>query len=114
MFNRDDFPALHGVTYKIHTPCGNMYITINRDAQNKIIEVFAKLGKAGGCPTCQVDAQARLISIALQEGANIERLIKQLIGNKCSMSGAELPDEGISCPDAIGKILKKEYEREVK
>lgn len=112
MFNRDDFPVLEGATYKIHTPCGNMYITVNRDGNGRIVEIFAKLGKAGGCPTCQVDAQARLISIALQEGVNIERLIRQLIGNKCSMSGVELPDEGISCPDAIGKILKKAHEKE--
>lgn len=108
MFNRDEVLVLYGTTRRIKTPCGNIYVIINKDNNGNIIEVFAKLGKSGGCATCQVDAQARLISIALQEGVNIERLIKQLKGNKCSASGIDLPGEGISCPDAIGKILEKE------
>lgn len=104
---RNDVPVLEGKTYRIQTPCGAMYVTVNK-YDSKIVEVFAKLGKAGGCPTCQIDVQARLISIALQNGVNIEKIIKQLLGNKCPETGLENENIGLSCPDAIGKVLRKE------
>jgi len=111
--SRDTIEVLQGITYKIKTPCGNMYVTVNK-LEDKIIEVFAKLGKAGGCPQCNLDGLCRVISIALQEGTDINRIIKTLLGHKCLESGIELPDEGLSCPDAVGKILKKENLNESK
>ncbi len=54
-----------GTTEKIDTGCGHLYITINHNADNGIIEVFAALGKSGGCAMVQNEAITRLISISL-------------------------------------------------
>ena len=49
-----------GVTERIRTGHGNMYITINFDEQGLPFEIFAALGKAGGCDSAQLEAIARL------------------------------------------------------
>mgnify|MGYP000158391480 CR=1 FL=1 len=38
---------LSGSTYKVKTPQGKAYVTINKDEDNKPIEVFLNVGKAG-------------------------------------------------------------------
>ncbi|MEE9206970.1 MAG: vitamin B12-dependent ribonucleotide reductase, partial [Gemmatimonadota bacterium] len=40
--------SLRGITRKIETPLGVMYVTINEDEQGRPFEVFVALGKAGG------------------------------------------------------------------
>ncbi|GAH11457.1 unnamed protein product, partial [marine sediment metagenome] len=50
-----------GVTERVTTGCGYIYVTVNRDEQG-IFEVFSHLGKAGGCASAQLEATCRLIS----------------------------------------------------
>lgn len=109
-FDRSQYPVLEGLTVRIDTPCGSMYVTVNK-YEGEIVEVFARLGKAGGCAACQNDTIARVISVALQSGADIRRIIKQLIGAKCPESNGESSDRGVSCPDAIGKVLQSELDK---
>jgi ribonucleoside-diphosphate reductase alpha chain len=45
-----------GVTKKIKTGCGNLYITINEDPEGRPFEIFTQIGKAGGCVTSQCEA----------------------------------------------------------
>lgn len=97
---------LSGVTYKMNTGCGTMYITINED-EGSPIEVFSKMGKAGGCAASQIEAIGRLISLALQNGANLEHIIKQMIGISCHYTLTIENDKITSCADAIGKALKQ-------
>ena len=73
---------LYGTTYKFKTGCGNMYITINRDGST-IQEVFAQLGKTGGCQSSQAQAICRLSSLGLRHGVPVEKVIEQLSGISC-------------------------------
>ena len=53
-----------GVTRRIRTGEGTLYITINED-KNGLCEVFTTIGKAGGNAAAQSEAISRLISLSL-------------------------------------------------
>jgi ribonucleoside-diphosphate reductase alpha chain len=95
-----------GRTYKMNTGCGNLYVTINED-QKGLCEVFTHIGKAGGCAAAQSEAVSRMISLALRSGVDVDSVIKQLGGIRCT--SPRITEEGtvFSCPDAIGKALSK-------
>lgn len=77
---RDRPETLVGTTYRVKTPYGHLYITINDLPGDGIFEVFATLGKAGGFFHSQVEAICRLISLNLRAGVKQEEVIKQLKG----------------------------------
>ena len=99
-----------GVTERIRTGEGNLYVTINED-ENGLCEVFTTIGKAGGNAAAQSEAISRLISLALRSGIDTHDVIKQLKGISGPSpvwdgSGAQI----LSTPDAIGKVLERYIE----
>lgn len=98
-----------GSTQKIGTGCGNLYITINEDDQGPN-EIFALMGKSGGCAASQAEATGRLVSLALRSGVDVEAVIEQLRGIRCP---SPLWSEGniiLSCSDAISKALEQYHQ----
>ena len=98
----------HGATKRIQTGCGKLYVTLNRDEDDKPIEVFVRLGKAGGCASSQTEALGRLISIMLKHSIGIEEVVKQLSGIGCHQPA--FVGEGrktLSCADAVSQALVK-------
>ena len=93
-----------GLTRRIRTGEGTLYITINKD-ENGLCEVFTTIGKAGGNAAAQSEAISRLISLALRSGIDPNAIVKQLKG----ISGPNPTWEDgrliLSTPDAIGKAL---------
>ena len=93
-----------GVTRRIRTGEGTLYITINED-ENGLCEVFTTIGKAGGNAAAQSEAISRLISLSLRSGLDPKAIVRQLKG----ISGPNPTWEDgrliLSTPDAIGKAL---------
>lgn len=96
------------VTEGVKTGCGALYITVGFDTDGSPIEVFAALGKAGGCSHCQNEALCRCISLGLKYGVPLEEFVKELIGNECPSKNLWPEEERIlSCPDGIGQVLRR-------
>lgn len=97
---------LSGATYKTKTGCGNLYVTINEDS-GVPTEIFATMGKTGGCAASQIETIGRLISLGLRHGIEIKDFIRQMSGICCHSAITTEGHEVLSCSDAISKILKK-------
>jgi len=76
----------------------------------RICEVFANLGKAGGCPS-QSEATCRAVSAALRSGVDPAVMIDQLSGIRCLSAAvarkANKEVDVLSCPDAIARAIKE-------
>ncbi len=98
--------TLTGVTVKKVTGCGNLYVTIN--SNGKPLELFASLGKNGGCTRCQNEALTRAISLGLRYGVPAQEFIDQLSGIQCPNANMWPEDaRTLSCPDAIARALQE-------
>jgi ribonucleoside-diphosphate reductase alpha chain len=100
-----------GTTLKAGTGCGNLYITINRDGEG-MFELFATMGKSGGCAASQIEAIGRLTSLALRAGIEPDSIVKQLKGIRCPSPLLGRGGMTYSCADAIGKALEREERKD--
>ena len=99
-------PLLHGYTVMAETGCGHLYITINHDEpDNGPVEIFLALGKSGSCAKAELEALSRMISISLQGGLSVKRIVKQLNGIQCPATVWQHGLHMLSCADAIAKTL---------
>jgi ribonucleoside-diphosphate reductase alpha chain len=87
-------------------------VTVNRDDYG-ICEVFAQMGKAGGCAYSQIEATSRLISLALRSGVKVESIIKQLMGIRCPSPVWQNGAMVVSCSDAIAKVVNHHAETNI-
>ncbi|MEN6428738.1 MAG: adenosylcobalamin-dependent ribonucleoside-diphosphate reductase [Phycisphaerales bacterium] len=98
-----------GTTSKFRMGCGTLFVTVNKDEKG-ICEVFANLGKAGGCPS-QSEATCRAVSAALRSGVDPAVMVDQLSGIRCLSAAvarkANKEVQVLSCPDAIARAMKE-------
>jgi ribonucleoside-diphosphate reductase alpha chain len=94
-----------GVTRRIRTGCGNLYVTINED-EHEPVEVFCQMGKAGGCAASQSEALSRMVSLALRSHVAPAEIAKELTGISCHRLAWQNGNRILSCADAMGKALE--------
>jgi ribonucleoside-diphosphate reductase alpha chain len=100
-----------GSTYRLKTPVGTAFITVNHDEDGSPIELFINIGKAGTDIQAMAEALGRLVSKTLSLSVNTtpaERatfIVDQLKGIG-GMRSVGFGDEKIlSLPDAVAKAL---------
>jgi len=96
---------LDGKTVQMKTGCGSLYVTVNKDEKGPF-ELFATMGKAGGCAASQNEAIGRLISLAWRSGIPTDVISRQLIGISCHKQIGLGKNKILSCADAIAKAIK--------
>ncbi|MEE2627059.1 MAG: adenosylcobalamin-dependent ribonucleoside-diphosphate reductase [Candidatus Latescibacterota bacterium] len=104
-------PAVtQGITERINTGEGRIYVTINED-EFGICEVFSTIGKAGGNAAAQSEAVSRLISLALRSGVDPREVVSELKGISGPNPVWENGELILSTPDAIGKAIERYVQR---
>lgn len=105
---------LNGGTYVKKTACGKLYITINRDDDDNLVEVFIDPGKSGGC-VANAESLGRMASTMLRGGMAIESIVDSVKGVKCSActqaKGSKKVIDGLSCGDILARTIQEEYDR---
>jgi len=101
---------LTGETERMETGCGKLFVIMNDDEMGPR-EVFANMGKAGGCASSNTEALGRLISLCLKKGASPTEVVDQLKGIRCHVPYGIGPNAVTSCADAIGKAIERRYAR---
>jgi ribonucleoside-diphosphate reductase alpha chain len=97
---------LSGVTQRVRTGRGNLYITVNMSKEGYPFEVFATHGKAGGNDAAMAEAVSRMVSLCLRSGIDPKDVTLQLKG----ISDMPAWDEGElikSVPDAVALVLER-------
>jgi ribonucleoside-diphosphate reductase alpha chain len=100
-----------GATYKLATPVGTAFITINEDENGQPLEVFINVGKAGSDITAVAEALGRVISTALRSRGGLspkdraEEISRQLSGIGGRRSVGFGPSKIRSLPDAVAAAL---------
>ena len=107
---------LVGNSHLIQTGHGKVYLTVNRDGQNNVFEMFTNGGKNGGVSAANLEAIARLASLALQEGVTVDKIattLARINDGTCVWDKLHENDSRaqqiISIPDAISQVLKRFY-----
>ena len=99
---------LTGETQRMDTGCGKLFVIMNDDEFGPR-EVFANMGKAGGCAASNTEALGRLISLAFKKGAAPAEIVEHLKGIRCHVPYGIGPNATLSCADAIGKAIERRY-----
>jgi len=102
---------LTGSTYRVETPLGKAFVTVNENGGKQPFEVFLNSAKAGSETAAISEAIGRLISYILRLASPIaarERLaevVRQLSGIGGGRSLGFGPNRVRSLPDGVGQVL---------
>jgi hypothetical protein len=104
--------TLLGKTPRFKSKCGWLYVTVDVNEKNELVEVFFRLGKQGSCARAWLQNQGEIITDWLST-SKVDRIWKHYYGINCVGN-----IEGLSCQNIIANVLEpfcnKEYVREIK
>jgi ribonucleoside-diphosphate reductase alpha chain len=108
--------VVHGSTYKINTPVGTAFITVNTNNEGEPLEIFINVGKAGTDVYAMATALGRVISVSLRFSSHLSpnERVKEIIDQMQGIGGARAMGFGKerirSLPDAIAKVLTMHFQ----
>ena len=95
-----------GITERVRTGHGTMYVTVNFDDDNKPFELFTAIGKAGGSEPAHLEGLSRLVSLCLRSGVDPNAIIYHLSG----ITSEPVWDNGVlirSAEDGVAHVLRR-------
>lgn len=107
--------VVHGSTYRMNTPVGAAFITINTNGGMEPLEVFINIGKAGSDVYAMAEGLGRVISLALRFSSHLSptERIREVAEQLADIGGARVmgfgKDRIRSLPDAVSKVLSMHY-----
>ena len=108
--SRKQMGITHGCTFCKKCACGTLYVTINKDSENHLVELFTHTSKGGICQA-NLNAETRMASLALRSGVKVSEVVDQLKGISCpactAMKAKGKKIDGISCADIIAKTIEE-------
>ena len=99
--------VLHGVTQRIDTGYGKLYVNINEDDAGQPFELFANIGNSGGFTASFTEALAKTISTALRSGVDPREIASELQGIRSPKVAWDKGEQINSIPDAIGTAMRR-------
>ncbi|AEH35723.1 adenosylcobalamin-dependent ribonucleoside-diphosphate reductase [Halopiger xanaduensis] len=106
--------ALQGVSQRIDTGYGKVYVTINEDPETgQPFELFANIGHSGGFTNSFTEALAKVISTSLRSGVDPEEIVDELCGTRSPKVAWDKGEQIQSIPDAIGTAMRRYLEDEI-
>ncbi len=103
--------SLSGSTYRMETPIGTAFITVNETIEGEPFEVFVQVGKGGSDTMAVAEALGRLISLALRLPSpfSATRRLEEVISQLSRIGGGQPTGFGtakvLSLPDALARTL---------
>jgi ribonucleoside-diphosphate reductase alpha chain len=105
--------VLYGVTQRIDTGYGKLYVNINEDAEGRPFELFANIGNSGGFTASFTEALAKTISTALRSGVDPAEIASELQGIRSPKVAWDKGEQINSIPDAIGTAMRRYLDGEI-
>jgi ribonucleoside-diphosphate reductase alpha chain len=102
---------LAGRTYRVETPLGTAFVTVNENGQGEPFEVFVSIGKGGSDTMAVAEALGRLISLTLRLPSPLSatRRLEEVIGQLSGIGGGRPlgfgPQRILSLPDGLARVL---------
>jgi ribonucleoside-diphosphate reductase alpha chain len=103
--------SLSGTTYRMETPIGTAFITVNETPAGEPFEVFVQVGKGGSDTMAVAEALGRLISLVLRLPSpfSAQRRLEEVISQLSRIGGGQPtgfgPSKVLSLPDALARTL---------
>ena len=105
--------VLHGVTQRIDTGYGKLYVNINEDDAGRPFELFANIGNSGGFTASFTEALAKTVSTALRSGVDPREIASELQGIRSPKVAWDKGEQINSIPDAVGTAMRRYLDGEI-
>ncbi|ABB77927.1 ribonucleotide reductase alpha chain [environmental halophage 1 AAJ-2005] len=105
--------SLPGITQRIDTGYGKLYVNINEDVDGYPFEVFCNIGNSGGFTSSFTESLAKVVSSALRARIDPEEIQNDLEGIRSPKVAWDRGEQISSIPDAVGTAIRRHLNDEI-